>query len=369
MNCEVEFLAVGDESKPGDAIIVRYGEIDAYELMIVDGGHAETGEKIVSHLQKYFPGRPVSHVVLTHPDLDHASGLRTVVEELDVQQLWVNAPWWAAAARPALYKDPQWTEDGLASNVRAEFDVIDQIAATARQRGIPIEMALQGRKVGAFTVLSPSADAWLHLVPQFERTPEPNQDAIVAAGYWIGKQSAGSRLLASLLEKAATWIPDSWGVEFLRDDGVTSASNESSVVLYGAFDSPGNVLLTGDAGVRALTWAAEYAEANGLTLQQFRFVQIPHHGSRRNVGPAVLDRLIGPPVVQGTTTGLRAYVSAPKDDETHPRKIVLNAFTRRGALVYATQGQSIVNYGGFPARPDYVAIAAIPFAELVEAYS
>ena len=34
MNCEIEFLPVGDGSKAGDAIVVRYGEADAYELMV-----------------------------------------------------------------------------------------------------------------------------------------------------------------------------------------------------------------------------------------------------------------------------------------------------------------------------------------------
>ena len=54
MNCEIEFLAVGTGSKPGDAIIVRYGEPTAYQLMVVDGGHTEVGETLVSHLKTHF---------------------------------------------------------------------------------------------------------------------------------------------------------------------------------------------------------------------------------------------------------------------------------------------------------------------------
>ena len=41
-------------------------------------------------------------------------------------------------------------------------------------------------------------------------------------------------------------------VQRLKDGGITSASNESSVVLYGSFER-GNVLLTGDAGINGLT--------------------------------------------------------------------------------------------------------------------
>ena len=89
--------------------------------------------------------------------------------------------------------------------------------------------------------------------------------------------------------------------------------------------------------------------ANGYPLQSFSFVQIPHHGSRRNVGPSVLNQLLGPIQPEGTTR-FTAFVSAPKDDDTHPRKIVLNAFMRRGGKVIATQGTNKIHYGGFPKR-------------------
>ena len=79
----------------------------------------------------------------------------------------------------------------------------------------------------------------------------------------------------------------------LRSGGVTSASNESSVVLYADCEGSGRVLLTGNAGVWGLNMAASCAEQSGLLLQDFKFVQIPHHGSRRNVGPTILNRLLG----------------------------------------------------------------------------
>ena len=103
MNYEIEFLAVGNASKAGDAIIIRYGDGD-FDLMIVDGGHTETGREIVDHIHNLY-GRNaiVADVVLTHADGDHACGLRTVLEELDVRRLWLNVPaLHAEAARPFL---------------------------------------------------------------------------------------------------------------------------------------------------------------------------------------------------------------------------------------------------------------------------
>jgi len=91
MKYEIEFLAVGSGSKPGDAIVVRYGEPTNYGVMLIDGGTAETGDTIVRHLKSHF-GKDVKleHVVLTHSDGDHASGLRTVLKEIPVGNVWLS---------------------------------------------------------------------------------------------------------------------------------------------------------------------------------------------------------------------------------------------------------------------------------------
>src|ERR1700730_17505042 len=123
MNCEVEFLAVGTGSKPGDAIIVRYGEPDAYQLMVIDGGNAESGKTLVSHLKKHFRDAvSLEHVVLTHSDADHASGLREVLREIPVKNLWLHIPWLLAEEARHLFKDKRWTKDGLAAAIKAEYD-------------------------------------------------------------------------------------------------------------------------------------------------------------------------------------------------------------------------------------------------------
>lgn len=218
-------------------------------------------------------------------------------------------------------------------------------------------------------MVSPYRNVYSYFIPQFDRTPDPDQAVIEAAGFWIGK---GPGLIAKLLEKAAAkvqkWIDESWENERLKDGGVTSATNESSVVLYGDFGPGRRVLLTGDAGIWGLMMTQHYAQNNGLTLQDFMLVQVPHHGSRRNVGPTILNTILGPIKPNGTPPHSQAYVSAPKDDDTHPRKMVLNAFIRRGYKVAATQGSKIVYWGGFPPRPDYGPLPMLPFSPKVEDY-
>ena len=371
MNCEIEFLPVGDASRPGDAIVVRYGDTSSYELMIVDGGNLDSGKAVVTHVRNHFGNdAAISHVVLTHADADHASGLRVVLAELPVANLWMHVPWaFAAAARP-YFANKNWAVDRLRETIRKEYDVLVelvQLAAGGPQ--ITVQSPFAGATIGPFRVLSPHLDVYTVLMPQFDRTPDPDQNAIKATGWWVGKQPGViARILENAKAKAQTWVIETWGKELLRDGGVTSASNESSVVLYGDFGPGRRVLLTGDAGVRGLSYAAYCASQLNLPLQDFMFVQIPHHGSRRNVGPTVLNQILGPIHPEGSATRFAAFVSAPKDDDTHPRKMVLNAFMRRGGAVVATKGLSKIHWGGFPVRTGYDIAEILPFTPRVEQY-
>jgi beta-lactamase superfamily II metal-dependent hydrolase len=372
MLCEIEFMAVGEGSRAGDAIVIRYGDVNAFKLMVVDGGTAETGTELVAHLKKQF-GEQVSleHVVLTHSDADHASGLREVLREIPVANLWLHIPWLLCGEAIHLFNSKLWTVEALSAAIKKEYDIISEIVDIAfANKQTKIYYPFQGAQIGPFTVLSPRRATYVHLLPQFEKTPEPDQQLLEAAGIWLGKAPSG--LLKALFEKAVAkvskWLPETWTLERLRDGGETSASNESSVILYGDMGNGERVLLTGDAGVNALSWAVQHAQANGLPLQQFSFVQIPHHGSRRNVGPTVLNELLGPIRPEGSNIRFAAFVSAPKEDDQHPRKIVLNAFARRGGRVHATQGRNKVHWGGFPPRSGYSVAEPLPFSVQVEAY-
>lgn len=368
MKCEVEFLPVGDASKAGDAIVIRYGEPEAYELMLVDGGTLDTGETIVTHLHAEFGSAArLSHMVLTHSDADHASGLRKVLEDVPTTNLWLHIPWLHAEEALQLFRDKRWTDAGLTKAIKDKYAIISEIVDLALEKGCNIFLPFQGHKIGPFTVLAPNRATYNYLLPQFDRTPEPDQEAIEAASMWIGKSTLFAKLMELASKAAEKWTTESWDSERLREGGVTSASNESSVILYADLGVGSRLLLTGDAGVNALWWAHNYAQANGLPLQQFNFVQVPHHGSRRNVGPSVLDALLGPKEPQATNR-FAAFVSAPKDDSSHPRKIVLNAFMRRGGKVIITQGTKKVHWGGFAPRANYVGADAVAFSATVEDY-
>ena len=368
MKCEVEFMPVGEGTRAGDAIVIRYGEEDNFDLMVVDGGTLDAGEAMIAHIQKHFgAGAVIEHMVLTHGDADHASGLREVLKVIPVRNLWLHVPWVHAQETIHLFLDKNMSVNQLREKLVESCDIVVELVNLAQEKGTNIHFPFQGEKIGPFTVMSPSRYAYNHLLPQFPKTPEPDKDALTGLNMWLGKGQPPS-LFAKLMEKAQSWVTETWGGERLKDGGQTSAKNESSVVLYADLDSR-KYLLTGDAGVNALSWAANHAIENGLPLKQFSFVQIPHHGSRRNVGPTILNRLIGEPIPEGADTTFSAFVSCPTKDDTHPRKIVKNAFIRRGGRVLATEGTGKCYPGGFANKTGYSAATPEPFSTQVEEYT
>ena len=84
--------------------------------------------------------------------------------------------------------------------------------------------------------------------------------------------------------------------------------------------------------------------------------------------PTVLNAILGPIQAEGSASRFEAFVSAPAEDDTHPRKIVLNAFMRRGGRIIATQGSAKIYYGGFPQRDGYVSATPLEFSTKVEEY-
>jgi len=160
-------------------------------------------------------------------------------------------------------------------------------------------------------------------------------------------------------------LAEGFDVETLTDEGETSAENNSSAIVLVQL-APGNfALFTGDAGTPALTAAANALAAVGFDFNTIRFIQVPHHGSQRNVGPTILNCFVGPRL-SGEATTKTAFVSAAKDsDPKHPSKKVMNAFRRRGAPVHATQGMPKLHFRDAPDR-GWQASVALPLYLEVE---
>lgn len=356
---EIDFLPVGT-SKSGDAITIRYEVNGVCRIHVVDGGYQETGDSIVAHINKYYDSPDtIDHVVVTHPDGDHAGGLRTVLESFDVGVLWMNRPWLHAAE--LIDRFSRFTSaENLERRLREVYPSIGALEDVAIERGIEIREAFQGTAVGEFVILSPSRARYLDLIVDSERTPEAAKDEPTEA------MSYG--ILEAALKKATEFIRSMWGDENFSDQG-TSSENEMSIVQFSQLCSK-KILLTGDAGRAALTDAADFAPAAGLVLPGIDRIQIPHHGSRRNVSTEILDRWLGDRLPNKPAEGeetFTAIVSAAKDDDHHPRKAVLRGFIHRGAAIKKTKGKALQTGHNAPDREGWSAAPSMPYPEDQEA--
>lgn len=90
---EIDFLDV-ESKKSGDAIPLRYSVGGVSRIHVTDGGFQSTGDSIITHVNKYY-GNPnyIDAVIVSHPDGDHAGGLRKLFDEYNIGELWMLRPW------------------------------------------------------------------------------------------------------------------------------------------------------------------------------------------------------------------------------------------------------------------------------------
>ena len=333
MGYEIDFLPVGSGERSGDAILMRWGDLYGYRdrqtVVAVDGGFDDTTGKIVEHLNRYYRTDRVDLVVSTHPDADHINGLRGLLREVKVEELWMHLPW-NHSLDPRRYQ------------IQRSLGAAQELEQIARSRGIPIKEPFRGvclaTSIGTLCVMGPSVAYYRSLLPQFAGTgPTPT---------------------------AAARAREGWYTETLNDEGETTAENNSSTIL-GFLWMSHYLLLTGDAGIPALSKAADVLQAHSL-LQKFEFIQIPHHGSKRNVGPTILNRILGSKVSEGQRRGIAFVSSAPDGLPKHPHRKVTNAFTRRGYAVYKTAGSRLWHSYQAPVRPGYPQPQSLPLYTYIE---
>jgi beta-lactamase superfamily II metal-dependent hydrolase len=154
-------------------------------------------------------------------------------------------------------------------------------------------------------------------------------------------------------------VTAAWGDELFSPND-TTAENEMSVVQCARLCER-DIVLTGDAGRSALAEAADYAPVAGLSLPGVDRIQLPHHGSRRNVSTEILDRWLGPRLTsQSATSTFTAIISAAKEDSHHPRNAVVRAAIHRGGEVHKTKGHALCTSKHAPER-GWTASVPLPY--------
>jgi hypothetical protein len=355
---EIDFLDV-EARKSGDAICLRYEVAGQQTIHVVDGGYQDTGDKVLEHLRKYY-GDPsfIDRVIVTHNDGDHTGGLRKVLAEKEVGELWMLRPW--LYAEHLIDRFPTYSSvTHLRSRLRSAYGNLAALEDIADTRGIPIREPFQGAQIGAFRVLAPTPQRYLDLIVESEKTP-------------VAKDESLGGLLGSFIESAkavaTSFVKSLWGDEYFPP-GDTSSENEMSVVQFARICGK-RILLTGDTGRGGLREVIDYAPLVGLDLPGLDYFQVPHHGGRHNVTTELLDEILGarlavqPPLGEGH---FETVISSAKADPDHPRKSVKRAMMHRGGNVATTEGRSVrVNSSNAPAR-NWTPVVREPYPDDQEA--
>lgn len=376
MAYEIDYIGVKADkaTKDADAICLRWktgialNGMPIYKVGVIDGGFEAHGNAMIAHMNQYYfddaegvkskEKKTIDFVVVTHPDQDHAIGLKQVLKAFDVKKIYMNRPWLYVDELFDKVNDGRITKQSLRERLRNNYETIADIENIAEENKIPIYEAFEGTYVeNEILILSPEKQFYLDLLVESEKTPLQEQAAFNQDGLFGRIANAVKAYIVNKFED--------WDIETLRENEETSAENETSVVLRGLVEGDG-FLLTGDAGIRALNKAIDYMEQIGEdVISEISFYQIPHHGGRHNVSPSLLDRLVGQRVKKGATRNKTAYASVAEGSD-HPLKMVTNAYIRRGVSTYETNGNTICHHCGQMPKRGWTQLKMIEFADYVE---
>lgn len=330
---EVDMLTLGN----ADSLLVTRWKGGVASRILIDGGNATDSDKVLAFLN----GRGIKYldqIICSHPHDDHARGLIGVVKSkaLDFGQAWIHLPWKhidQSTLGAALNKS-EAAAKRVVRIIRASVQITQELVNTISARGKPVAEPFQGMAIGFLFVCGPSLAFYEQLLKDF--TDFENLKTMEESMAAYERQE----LAESVFEGTTV------GGRYLEAKGPglgqapTEPENNSSTVLW-AKHGEDALLFTADAGVEALTAARQKYNLAGL-----RWMQIPHHGSRRNVNEDLI----------GYFKPRTANVSAD-GTKKHPRRAVVNAFKAAGAKVFSTHYPNSRNLwfhlGEVPPRDDY----------------
>jgi len=298
MGFEIDYLPVGQEAndKNGDAIAMRFWDTSPNNATVItiDGGTRESSKALVEHVQNYYKTTEVALAILSHPEADHVSGLRDVLEGLAVQNLYSIIPWnHADAILPIVQAvDARATKSSIETRLKEAYPAAVEAIEIAQQNGTMIhEPFAQTSPIGLtesthMYLLGPTYDAYTtNWLPNYQCLPsQPAKAAGLLDGIVVG------------LSKATKWVAEFWNRELLVDPTPSAVSSENnSSLVFSIQQGNNNFLFCGDAGVPALMNALVHGHTLGLPVDGYSFFDVPHHGSRRNLGPTILNAMFGAP--------------------------------------------------------------------------
>lgn len=357
MAYQIDFFSSSNASGNADAIVFSWIDDNGVEKIgVYDGGYEKTAQEFCDHIKEYYNTETLDFVVCSHPDQDHASGLKTVLETFNVNALYVNFPWDYIDDVWDNLSDHRKTKTSLKREMKEKFPYLASLEESID--GWKIHSAFQGDVIeNKWTVLSPTKEHFISKIISSEKMPLEEEV----------ENDNEKNFIFEAVRKIRNWIKEQWDKDTLYDNPHVSAENEMSIVMLGELDK--TILLTGDAGVEGLEIACDYAKVLDKDLPScVDIFQIPHHGGRHNLTHGIMNEMVGEIVEENEVKEANAIASTSKQngDKEYPRRAVANAYRRRGVLVDSTNGETIYWHHDYPDRDGWSPVKPLGFYEEVE---
>ena len=340
---EIDLLPVGDGSKSGDAILLRFGDLyegkSAQKVVVIDGGYKCTAKSVKDHLIKYYncinaQGKiQIDLMILTHPDVDHVGGLVELANDPDIQiiRIMMHRPWEELSV--------SWFKDGRITNKSIRQRLIDAFGKAyeldlATKKSYTCSSMPNSYKFGGaiLHILAPSPSLYKTQISLCDKTP----DSVVES------RMSETKMFGKILNEEPYNIGHS--IKWYYNEQTTAINETSLVIMFEYLDV--KILFTGDAGIECLQEAIDYAEANGIDLSKLDIIKMPHHGSRKNITPDIMCKL--------GHDGTECYFSCVSGDEGHhPSKRLVNLLNQMGFGVFCTRGNILRRHHNAPVRDGY----------------
>ena len=334
---EIDFLPVGESSKSGDAICMRWGHLhdpSRQNVMVVDGGFSENADDIIEHIIKYYHTTYIDYVLVTHPHADHIGGIKEMLEyakndkRITIGSLWMHNPY--NHIDLGKFESENLKTGVVRKSLDENLAAVSEMLRIAQDNRIAIFepfASLDGIDLGYGVegyVLGPNKTYYESMLASFNATPSiGTRDEQARIRYTGGVVDANKKALTS--------------------EGSTSAENESSVILCLKLPAGEIVLLTGDAGMNAMSRALRMSKYHQLNIPaNIRVFKIPHHGSIQNLSADILDEILGSSYDSKNRKEAFAFILVSKHPEKgHPDKVVTNNIWRRNCKPYKTGGTKL----------------------------
>lgn len=342
INYQVEMLNVG----AADCFLIYYiyqeGVQTFDRLILVDGGNYCDGDKIMNHINTYYPNRKyVDLAIVTHPDDDHIGGLVKMLEAIrdsdenaiKINDFWVNDP--ANHGYKPIDVDNDVKKSTLVKRLRSSYNVGEDcnknlLALIDDRLDIHREEVFAGdcHINMPLKVLGPTKEYYTSLIPDFRGINLNFKDASysdINTNYAEADDKETDDSLSSTLDNT-------------EDD--MSAPNRSSIIFVFTPNENIKYLFTGDACIESFKQIPNNLEKY---YKDVNWLKVPHHGSAHNLDTTLI-KSINPKV---------AYISSEKEGHYTDRCTWL-ALKRNGTEVYSTHHDhtNFLN-NGFDARTGY----------------